>query len=134
MIRVRGQDCHGPIELLGEEGADELVRPGHRAEGEAKRGLFKQGFAVPVRAADGKHDVADAAVAIARQAGGEGAAVEIFSALVERDQFGARAKRFEKRGGFLRLARRRVGGAAFRSLAKGEGEREFPAGGSARDR
>src|SRR5262249_41405921 len=83
MIWVARQDGHRTIKLLGEHDADELVRPGHGAEGEAEVGTRKHRLAEPIGTAYCHDDLAFAAIAPAAQAFGEAGAAERRAALVE---------------------------------------------------
>src|SRR5262249_13109783 len=116
------------IKLLGEHDADELVRPGHGAEGEAEVGACEHGLAEPVRTADRHDDVAFAAIAPAAQAFGEAGAAERRAALVEGYQH-ALARRFgEDRHTLLVFAGLGAAGPALRNLGEIEGQTQSAAG------
>src|SRR5580765_2914975 len=52
VIGVAGQQLLGAIDLFGEHGAGQQVRPGHGAEGHDQRGFPQQRLAMAVGAAD----------------------------------------------------------------------------------
>jgi hypothetical protein len=85
MVRAAGQDGHRPVDLLGEHGADQGVRPGLHAEGEGLVGAGQDVGREAVGAADCQHDLAHAIVAQAGEAGGEGAGGMRLAVLVATD-------------------------------------------------
>ena len=122
MIGVAGEDCHGPVQLLGKHHPDELMRPRHFAKSEAKLGFFEKLRAMAVGAADCEDDVARAAVPPAGDPVGKGGARQVLALLVEGDEGAALAEGGDDRRGLLGLAGLRRASPAFGEFANGEGE------------
>ena len=126
MIGVAREDGHGPIELLGEHDADELVRPGHRAEGEHERGAV--GDRRP-RPSGPPITMARSLLPPSRQARSRSAKAALPRALPRSSRATSDARRGatgEERGGLLVLARFGAAGAAFGKFAQREGQAEAP--------
>jgi len=66
MIGMAGGDGLGAVELLAEQGADQEVRPGHRAQGKHEIGAVGHRRVVAVGAADQEGDIAGAGFALER--------------------------------------------------------------------
>jgi hypothetical protein len=86
---VAGEDGEGAVDLLGEDGAGELVGQGDGAEGEDEVGAGAGGGGPAVGGADGEDEGLGAGVAEAAEVGGEVFAGELLAAAVEQDEDGA---------------------------------------------
>ena len=86
MIGVAGKDRRGAVELLGEQNAHELMRPGHPAEGEAAIGCGRERLRPSPSGPPMTKTVrgTEAAASLA-SAGGKGRAVDQLAAGVEAD-------------------------------------------------
>src|SRR5690625_3036285 len=62
VVGVALEDGVGAVELLGEEEADQQVRPGHGAEGEQELGPSRNGLVEAIGAADHEDGLSDAFV------------------------------------------------------------------------
>ena len=82
------QNGRGPINLFQKHDANHLMRPGRRAERNAKLCFAPQIGRKSVRAANCKNSVGDLIVPPAAKMPGKCGAVEIVAALVERHQGG----------------------------------------------
>ena len=98
MIGMPSEYALGAIDLLGQQGASQHVRPSEGAEGHHEVGFFAHGVVESVRAADDEANRAHAVVTPAAEAFGEGVASLGAAALVERDD--ARALRQRRQQGF----------------------------------
>ena len=88
MVGASGQDRHGPVDLLGQHGADQGVGPGLHAECQGLVGAGQDLGRQAVGAADPQHQPAHPVVAQARDSGGEGAGGMRLAVLVATDDVG----------------------------------------------
>ena len=121
VIGMPGEDGHGAIELLGEHDADELMRPGDRAECQAQIGAREDGLAEAIWSADRYEDVGLAAIAPVAQTLSEGGTTERRTMLVERQKHCVARHFAEDRGRFLVLACVGAAGPALRNFGEVEG-------------
>ena len=124
---MAGEDGEGAVDLLGEDGAGELMGQGDGAEGKGEAGAGEGGLGPAVGGTDGEDDGLRAGVAEAAEAGGEVWAGELAAAAVEQDEDGggARGLAIERgeqsgfRGVGVGIAGQVVGGAG--EVVGGEG-------------
>jgi hypothetical protein len=88
MIRVPGDDCHGPIELLGHESPHDLVRHSERAEGNDEFGTLANPRVQAIRSADNTRHARAALIAPLPDSFGENLAGRALPTLVEHDEHG----------------------------------------------
>ena len=86
MIRVAGQDRHGPIDLFGEQDARQLVRKCGRAEGNNQLGFLADLLAETIGAADEEYRYRRVLRAEGGELGGKRLARQTPAAAVERDE------------------------------------------------
>ena len=121
VIGMPGEDGPGAIELLGEHDADELMRPGDRAECQAQIGAREDGLTKAIRSADRYEDIGFAAIAPVAQALSEGGTAKRRTVLVERQEHRVARHFAEDRGRFLVLACIGAAGPALRNFGEVEG-------------
>ena len=119
MIGVSGEDRQGPIELLGDKHAHDLVRHGQRAEGQRPASARCRTLSDRAhrRRRSRRRRPPPAVIAPAAEPSGEGLARRALAALVEA-RSAARGAGFDENGGSLLApgARHRARGAAFRNF------------------
>ncbi len=86
MVGMTRQNGRGPVNLFQKHDANHLVRPGRGAERHPQLCHAPQIGRKSVRAADYENSIGDLIIPPAAQMPGKSAAVDIFAALVERDQ------------------------------------------------
>ena len=90
------EDRPGAVELFGEHGAGQQVRPGLRAEREDEIGAVEDRTVEPLRASDGEHDVASGGGPFP-EGNGEAVAREGVAGLIKGDEEAIRRHVGEKR-------------------------------------
>ena len=124
MVRAAREDGDGAVDLFGEHGAGEGVRPGLGSEGELQVGPGQDRGVEAVRAADDQGETGDAFISPACEAGGELAGGERRPMFVAGDD-ALMVQAWEEGRGFGRLA-----GAFGFDLDEADGrEAERPAAG-----
>jgi len=103
VIRAAAEDGDGAIDLLGQHGAGQSVRPGLRTEGQHFMCAITDRGIVAIGRADQEHQLALAAVPQLADMLGEGAAGPGLAALVAGDDPGALEMRFELALGLVDL-------------------------------
>jgi hypothetical protein len=91
VVWVSRENGEGAVDLLGEDGAGELVRQGDAAEREEQVGAAPGLGRPAVRRADGEDDCLRVRVAEGAEVLGEVFAGELLAAAVEQDELGCRA-------------------------------------------
>ena len=104
---MAGEDGEGAVDLLGEDGAGELMGQGDGAEGESEAGAGVRGGRPAVGGTDGEDEGLRAGVAETAEVSGEGFRGELLAAAVEQDEDRSGARGL---AGGLRVNRGEQGG------------------------
>src|SRR5262245_13369012 len=116
VVGMAGHQGHGAVELFHEHDANQLVRPGGGAKGQAEVGVLAQVVGNTVRAADEEYGGGPGVVAPAPQGVGKAGRAEVLAALVEQDRDGSVGNELRQGDRFLGFAAVGLAGAAFRDL------------------
>lgn len=120
VVGMTGLNGQGPVDLLGQKDANDLVRPGHRPKSNLEIGTRQEGIPVPIGPANGKDDIRHAIILPGLQLCAEVGAGHGFSVLIQNDDTGILGNVGIQRRGFLSLAVGSPLGPAFRQLLQGD--------------
>src|SRR5216683_953101 len=85
VVGVAGENGQGPVYLLGQNHAGELMRQGHPPEGKKQIGTLTCGRRPPIRRSDGEHQALDALIANATEVRGELLRGELLAATIQQN-------------------------------------------------
>ena len=126
MVGMAAQDGESPVDLFGQHGAHQKMRPDLRPEGEAARGFDRGSGIEAVRSADKEDEIARAGIAHRSQHFGERIACHAFAAGIEKDHMGARRNAGREPFAFLGDARFRLAEFGDRDFLDGDRTKSYP--------